>query len=225
MLSKKNISIKNKRIVMSGSGNVAQYACEKLIEVGAKVVTLSDSSGYIYDPDGIDSKKLNYVFKLKRINRGRISEYADRFNCTFSKGTPWGVECDIALPCATQNELTESDAKKLIKNQCIAVAEGANMPSSAEAIKQFQLKKILFAPGKASNAGGVAVSGLEMSQNSLRMNWSRTEVDHKLQAIMRSIHNSCVKYGQNKDYVDYVKGANIAGFIKVTDAMLDQGLV
>ena len=225
MLSERNMSVKDKKVVISGSGNVAQYACEKLIELGAKVITLSDSSGYIYDPDGIDSKKLQYVFKLKNIHRGRISEYANHFNCAFFKGTPWSVACDIALPCATQNELTESDAKKLIKNKCFAVAEGANMPSTADAVKQFQLKQILFAPGKAANAGGVAVSGLEMSQNSLRINWSRKEVDNKLQDIMKSIHHCCVKYGKNKQYVDYVKGANIAGFIKVADAMLDQGLV
>ena len=225
MLSVQNIDISNKRVAISGSGNVAQYACQKLIELGAKVITLSDSSGYIYDTNGIDSKKLQYVFKLKRIHRGRISEYADKFNCTFSKGTPWGVKCDIALPCATQNELTDFDAKKLIKNNCLAVAEGANMPSTAEAVKCFQKNKILFAPGKASNAGGVAVSGLEMSQNSLRLNWSSEEVDAKLKEIMQSIHSTCVQYGKQKDYVDYVKGANIGAFIKIADSMLDQGLV
>ena len=225
MLVANNLSLKDKTVSISGSGNVAQYACEKLIQLGAKVVTLSDSSGYIYDPVGIDSKKLEYVFKLKRVNRGRISEYAKKFNCEFHPGTPWAIKCDIALPCATQNELTEKDAKTLIKNQCIAVAEGANMPSTIDAINQFQLNKILFAPGKASNAGGVAVSGLEMSQNSLRMSWSSEEVDDKLQKIMKSIHASCVMYGKNANYIDYVKGANIAGFIKIADAMLDQGLV
>ena len=225
MLVANNLSLKDKIVSISGSGNVAQYACEKLIQLGAKVVTLSDSSGYIYDPAGIDSKKLEYIFKLKRVNRGRISEYAKKFNCEFHPGTPWAIKCDIALPCATQNELTEKDAKILIKNQCIAVAEGANMPSTIDAINQFQLNKILFAPGKASNAGGVAVSGLEMSQNSLRMSWSSEEVDDKLQKIMKSIHESCVMYGKNANYIDYVKGANIAGFIKIADAMLDQGLV
>ena len=225
MLVANNMSLKDKIVSISGSGNVAQYACKKSIQLGAKVVTLSDSSGYIYDPAGIDSKKLEYVFKLKGVNKGRISEYAKKFNCEFYPGTPWGIKCDIALPCATQNELTERDAKILIKNQCIAVAEGANMPSTIDAINQFQLNKILFAPGKASNAGGVAVSGLEMSQNSLRMSWSSEEVDDKLQKIMKSIHASCAVYGRNTDYIDYVKGANIAGFIKIADAMLDQGLV
>ena len=226
MLATHNTTVTNKEVVISGSGNVAQYACEKLIELGAKVVTLSDSSGYIYDPDGIDAKKLEYIFQLKCVERGRISEYAKKFNCKFYEGmTPWDVKCDIALPCATQNELTEKDAKKLIQNKCIAVAEGANMPATAGAIHQFQTNSILFAPGKASNAGGVAVSGLEMSQNSLRMNWSREEVDNKLRDIMKSIHLNCVQHGKSKDYIDYVRGANIAGFIKVADAMLDQGLV
>jgi len=225
MLSAHNIDIQNKSVAISGSGNVAQYACKKLIELGAKVITLSDSSGYIYDSNGIDSEKLDYVFELKSVRRGRISEYADKFDCSFSKGTPWGVPCDIALPCATQNELTDSDAKKLIHNNCLAVAEGANMPSTAGAINEFQKNKILFAPGKASNAGGVAVSGLEMSQNSLRMNWSSEEVDNKLKEIMKSIHSICVKYGRQKDYIDYVRGANIGGFIKIADSMLDQGLV
>ncbi len=225
MLVANDISLKNKIVTISGSGNVAQYACEKLIQLGAKVVTLSDSSGYIYDAAGIDAKKLDYVFNLKRVKRGRISEYAKKFNCEFSPGTPWGIKCDIALPCATQNELTEKDAKTLIKNQCIAVAEGANMPSTIDAINQFQLNKVLFAPGKASNAGGVAVSGLEMSQNSLRLSWSRKEVDDKLQDIMKNIHKSCTMHGKTVDHIDYVKGANIAGFIKVADSMLDQGLV
>tara|TARA_Y100001954_G_C15794235_1_gene596772 strand:+ start:918 stop:2249 length:1332 start_codon:yes stop_codon:yes gene_type:complete len=225
MLSAHNIDIKNKSVAISGSGNVAQYACKKLIELGAKVITLSDSSGHIYDPNGIDSKKLDYVFELKSVRRGRISEYADKFDCSFSEETPWNVPCDIALPCATQNELTTLDAKKLIQNNCLAVAEGANMPSTAGAINEFQKNKILFAPGKASNAGGVAVSGLEMSQNSLRMNWSSEEVDNKLKEIMKNIHSICVKYGGRKDYIDYVTGANIGGFIKIADSMLDQGLV
>ena len=226
MLSHQDMSIKDKVIAISGSGNVAQYACEKAIELGAKVVTLSDSSGYIYDSDGIDQDKLKYVIELKTIKRGRISEYADKYNCQFFKGqTPWSAKCDIALPCATQNELNEKDAEKLVKNKCFAVCEGANMPSTAGAVNYFISNKILFGPGKASNAGGVAVSGLEMSQNSLRINWSRKEVDDRLKGIMKEIHKSCLKYGNNQDYVDYVKGANIAGFIKIADSMLDQGLV
>ncbi|MBJ04980.1 MAG: NADP-specific glutamate dehydrogenase [Flavobacteriales bacterium] len=225
MLSFHDISMKNKKIAISGSGNVAQFACQKAIELGAKVVSLSDSSGYIYDPLGIDDAKLKYVIDLKTIRRGRISEYADQFNCEFFEGTPWGLDCDIALPCATQNELNEHDAKKLIQNNCIAIAEGANMPCTNEAISIFNSNKILFAPGKASNAGGVAVSGLEMSQNSLRMNWSKEEVDTKLSNIMKNIHRLCVEHGKSNDYVDYVKGANIAGFIKVADAMIDQGAV
>ncbi len=226
MLSHQDMSIKDKVIAISGSGNVAQYACEKAIELGAKVVTLSDSSGYIYDSDGIDQDKLKYVIELKTIKRGRISEYADKYNCQFFKGqTPWSAKCDIALPCATQNELNEKDAEQLVKNKCFAVCEGANMPSTAGAVNYFIRNKILFGPGKASNAGGVAVSGLEMSQNSLRINWSRKEVDDRLKGIMKEIHNSCLKYGNNQDYVDYVKGANIAGFIKIADSMLDQGLV
>ena len=226
MLLNQNIPIKDKIIAISGSGNVAQYACEKAIELGAKVVTLSDSSGYIYDPDGIDQNKLNYVIELKTIKRGRISEYADKFNCQFFKDqAPWSVKCDIALPCATQNELDEKDAKELVKNKCFAICEGANMPSTAAAVNYFTRNKILFGPGKASNAGGVAVSGLEMSQNSLRINWSREEVDSRLKMIMKEIHQSCLKHGSDNDYIDYVKGANIAGFIKIADSMLDQGLV
>ena len=225
MLNKKNISIKNKKIVISGSGNVAQYACEKAIDLGAKVIAMSDSSGYIFDPNGINAEKLKFVFNLKNIKRGRISEYAQQFNCEFAPGTPWGVKCDIALPCATQNELTEDDAKLLVKNNCIAVSEGANMPCTLEAVHYLQSKQVLFSPGKASNAGGVAVSGLEMSQNSLRMNWDREEVDNRLKSIMKEIHHSCVKYGEEGENTDYVKGANIAGFIKVADAMLEQGVV
>ena len=225
MLEANGDSFKGKTVAISGSGNVAQYACEKATELGATVVTLSDSSGYIYDPEGIDKEKLRYVMEIKNINRGRIKEYADKYGCLFSEGRPWGVSCDIALPCATQNELNEDEAKVLISNGCICVSEGANMPSTPEAISIFQEAKILFAPGKASNAGGVSTSGLEMSQNSLRLKWTREEVDSKLQNIMKDIHASCVEYGKEGDYIDYVKGANIAGFVKVADAMLDQGLV
>tara|TARA_Y100000589_G_scaffold101061_1_gene95363 strand:- start:1440 stop:2774 length:1335 start_codon:yes stop_codon:yes gene_type:complete len=225
MLFEKNDTINGKTVVISGSGNVAQYACEKVNELGGKVVALSDSSGYIYDPEGIDSDKLKFIMELKNIKRGRINEYAKKYGCAFQEGRPWNIKCDIALPCATQNELNEKEANQLIKNGCICVAEGANMPSTPEAITVFQNSKILFAPGKASNAGGVATSGLEMSQNSLRMSWTREEVDSKLKQIMNDIHHSCVKYGRQGDYIDYVKGANIAGFVKVADAMLDQGIV
>ena len=226
MLAVKGDSFNGKTVAISGSGNVAQYACEKATELGAKVVTLSDSSGYIYDANGIDAEKLAFVMELKNVRRGRIKEYADKFGCKFHEGErPWGVKCDIALPCATQNELNAEEAKILVTNGCICVSEGANMPSTPEAIEVFQNAKILFAPGKASNAGGVAASGLEMSQNSLRMNWTREEVDEKLKQIMKDIHSSCIEYGTEGEYVDYVKGANIAGFVKVADAMLDQGLV
>ena len=226
MLAEKGDSFDGKTVTISGSGNVAQYACEKAIELGAKVVTLSDSSGYIYDAKGIDAEKLAFVMELKNVKRGRIKEYADKFGCEFHKGErPWSVNCDIALPCATQNELNEEQAKTLVSNGCICVSEGANMPTTPEAIEVFQNAKILFSPGKASNAGGVATSGLEMSQNSLRINWTREEVDEKLKQIMKAIHSSCIKYGTDGDYVDYVKGANIAGFVKVADAMLEQGLV
>jgi|TARA_B100000530_G_scaffold316560_1_gene246952 glutamate dehydrogenase (NADP+) len=226
MLSHNDMSIENQIIAISGSGNVAQYACEKAIELKGKVVTLSDSSGYIYDPNGIDEEKLKYVIELKTVKRGRISEYAEKFQCQFFEGeNPWNVQCDIALPCATQNELSEQDAKQLVKNKCFAICEGANMPCTADAVNYFLSNKILFAPGKASNAGGVSVSGLEMSQNSLRMSWSKSEVDSKLKMIMKEIHQSCVMYGVENDYIDYVKGANIGGFIKIADAMLDQGLV
>ena len=226
MMATKSLDFNNKVVAISGSGNVAQYACEKATQLGAKVVTLSDSSGYIYDQDGIDAEKLAFVMELKNVKRGRIKEYAERFNCEFFEGQrPWAVKCDIALPCATQNELDGDEAKMLIDNGCICVSEGANMPSTPEAIEAFQTAKILFAPGKASNAGGVATSGLEMSQNSIRMNWTREEVDEKLKRIMKDIHTSCVTYGAAGDFVDYVKGANIAGFVKVADAMLDQGVV
>ena len=226
MLELKGDSFKGKTVAISGSGNVAQYACEKATELGAKVVTLSDSSGYVYDSEGVSSDKLSFIMDLKNVKRGRIKEYADKFGCEFHEGKrPWEVKCDIALPCATQNELNEEEAKTLVSNGCMCVSEGANMPSTPEAIAVFQNAKILFAPGKASNAGGVATSGLEMSQNSQRLNWTRKEVDQKLKNIMKDIHDSCIKYGTDQDYVDYVKGANIAGFVKVADSMLDQGLV
>lgn len=225
MLDVKGDSFSGKTVVISGSGNVAQYACEKATELGAQVVALSDSSGYIYDSKGIDTEKLSFVMDLKNVRRGRIKEYADKYGCEFHEGRPWSVNCDIALPCATQNELDESDAKTLVANGCMLVSEGANMPSTPGAVEVFQKAKILFAPGKASNAGGVATSGLEMSQNSLRMSWTREEVDAKLKQIMADIHSSCIKYGREGEYVDYVKGANIAGFVKVADAMLDQGVV
>lgn len=228
MMQTKGLDFKGKTIAISGSGNVAQFAAEKALHLGAKVLTLSDSQGYIYDKDGIDEEKLAYVMDLKNNQRGRISEYADKYSsATFHKGqTPWDVKCDVALPCATQNELNGEHAKVLIKNGCICVAEGANMPSTPEAIHEFHLAKILFAPGKASNAGGVATSGLEMSQNSLRISWTREEVDERLQKIMSDIHDSCIAYGKEEDgYCNYVKGANIAGFVKVADAMLAQGVI
>lgn len=226
MLATKGESFRGKTVVVSGSGNVAQYAIEKATELGAKVVTASDSSGYIYDVDGITAEKLAFLMALKNDKRGRIVEYARAFNCKFIPGkTPWSVKCDIAIPCATQNELNGEDAKALVANDCMVVAEGANMPSTPEAIAVFESNKLLFSPGKASNAGGVATSGLEMSQNSLRLSWTRDEVDQRLQGIMKSIHADCVQYGKEGDFVNYVKGANIAGFKKVADAMLDQGVV
>jgi glutamate dehydrogenase (NADP+) len=228
MLETKGDSFNGKSVVISGSGNVAQFAAEKVIQLGGKVLTMSDSSGHIYDAEGIDTDKLNFIMELKNVKRGRISEYLETYpNATFVKGeTPWGVKCDIALPCATQNELNGDDAEVLVKNGCIAISEGANMPSTKEAIEVFHKAKVLFAPGKASNAGGVATSGLEMTQNSLRFNWTREEVDDKLKEIMSNIHDSCIKYGEDEDgYIDYVKGANIAGFVKVADAMLAQGIV
>ena len=228
MLATKNDSFQGKVVAVSGSGNVAQYACEKATELGAKVVTLSDSQGYIYDADGIDASKLAFIMELKNVKRGRISEYAAKYpSAKFIEGKrPWEVKADIALPCATQNELNGEEAKMLLSNGVICVAEGANMPSTPEAVTAFLSAKILFAPGKASNAGGVATSGLEMSQNSLRMSWPAEEVDQKLHGIMVSIHKACVEYGTDSDgYVDYVKGANIAGFVKVADSMIDQGLV
>lgn len=226
MLATKGDSFEGKTVAISGSGNVAQYACEKVTELGGKVVTLSDSKGHIYDPEGITAEKLAWVMDLKNVRRGRISEYATHFGCEFHEGQrPWGHKVDVALPCATQNELNGEEAATLLSNGCICVAEGANMPSTPEAIAKFHEAKIFFAPGKASNAGGVATSGLEMSQNSLRLSWTREEVDEKLHSIMVSIHEACVKHGTEGDYVDYVKGANIAGFVKVADAMLDQGVV
>ncbi|MDR2627326.1 MAG: NADP-specific glutamate dehydrogenase [Dysgonamonadaceae bacterium] len=227
MLKTRKIDIKGKICTVSGSGNVAQYTVEKLIELGAKVVTLSDSNGYIYDPDGIDSEKLEYVKELKEVYRGRIKEYADKYNCKYVAGErPWSVKCDIALPSATQNEINGEDAETLVANGCFAVSEGANMPSTPEAIAVFQRAKILYAPGKAANAGGVATSGLEMVQNSIRLSWTRDEVDAKLKSIMQGIHEQCVKYGTEDDgYINYVKGANIAGFMKVAKAIMAQGVL
>ncbi|MGB2460381.1 MAG: NADP-specific glutamate dehydrogenase [Flavobacteriaceae bacterium] len=227
MLSTKSDGLQGKNVVISGSGNVAQYAAEKCIQLGAKVLTLSDSSGYVMDPDGIDADKLAFVMELKNNKRERIGKFVDAYpRASFHAGErPWAVPCDVALPCATQNELDEDDAKQLAANGCFCVSEGANMPSTPQAIKVFHANKMLYAPGKASNAGGVAVSGLEMAQNSLRYNWTREEVDERLQAIMSDIHKSCVTYGQNGDHVNYEKGANIAGFVKVADAMLAQGVV
>jgi glutamate dehydrogenase (NADP+) len=228
MLQTSGNDFSGKKVVISGSGNVAQYAAEKAIQLGATVLTLSDSKGFIHDPEGIDAEKLAFVMDLKNNQRARISAYINTYpNASYHEGeTPWGVACDIALPCATQNELDGQDAEKLIANGCLCVAEGANMPSTPEAIHAFHEAKILFAPGKASNAGGVATSGLEMSQNSLRISWTREEVDERLKAIMSDIHDSCIAYGKEADgYCNYVKGANIAGFVKVADAMLAQGVI
>ena len=227
MLAHQNTSMEGKVVVISGSGNVAQYAAEKCIQMKAKVVTLSDSSGYVYDPEGIDEEKLQFVMELKNVKRQRISAYVEKYpKAQFhAKKTPWEVPCDIALPCATQNELHETDAKMLVKNGCICVCEGANMPCTPEAISYLQNNNVSYAPGKASNAGGVAVSGLEMAQNSLRYSWTRSEVDERLKAIMQDIHKSCLDFGKEKNGVNYVKGANIAGFVKVADAMLAQGVV
>ncbi len=228
MLATKGESFEGKRVLISGSGNVAQYAAEKVLQLGGRPLTLSDSEGYIYDKEGIDAEKLAFVMDLKNNRRGRISAYAEVYpSAEFHKGeTPWKVPCDIALPCATQNELDGTDADALIKNGCIAVAEGANMPSTPEAIHHFHRAKVLFAPGKASNAGGVATSGMEMSQNSLRLSWTREKVDFRLKGIMEGIHSSCIQYGTGKDgFCNYVKGANIAGFVKVADAMLAQGVI
>ncbi len=226
MLATRNTDFKNKKVVISGSGNVAQFAAEKVIQLGGTVLTMSDSNGYILDEEGINTEKLSFIMDLKNNKRGRISEYTKKYTATFVEGkTPWAIKCDIALPCATQNELTGDDAKTLIANGCISVAEGANMPSTPDAVEVFLKTGILFAPGKASNAGGVAVSGLEMSQNSLRLSWTREEVDLRLQEIMKNIHATCIKYGKHGDKINYVKGANIGGFVKVADAMLAQGHV
>ena len=227
MLKRKGTDLKGKVCLVSGSGNVAQYTIEKVIELGGKVVTCSDSDGYIYDPDGIDREKLDYIMELKNLYRGRIREYAEKYGCKYVEGAkPWGEKCDIALPSATQNELNGDHARQLVANGCIAVSEGANMPSTPEAIKVFQDAKILYAPGKAANAGGVSVSGLEMTQNSIKLSWSAEEVDEKLKSIMKNIHEACVQYGTEADgYVNYVKGANVAGFMKVAKAMMAQGIV
>jgi glutamate dehydrogenase (NADP+) len=228
MLNTQGQDFAGKEVVISGSGNVAQYAAEKVIQMGGKVLTMSDSGGFVHDPNGIDQNKLAWIMDLKNGRRGRISEYTDAHpgSTYHAGGRPWSISCDAAFPCATQNELEASDAANLISNGCMVVAEGANMPSTPEAIEAFQAAKVLFAPGKASNAGGVATSGLEMSQNSLRLSWSREEVDQRLLAIMKDIHSQCVAFGKDENgYVDYVKGANIAGFVKVADAMIDQGIV
>ena len=227
MLKTRNIDIKGKVVAVSGSGNVAQYTVEKLISLGAKVITTSDSNGYIYDPDGIDAEKLAYIFELKNIYRGRIREYAEKYGCKYVEGArPWNEKCDIAMPSATQNEIDGDDARALLANGCFAVSEGANMPSTPEAIEEFLKAKILYAPGKAANAGGVSVSGLEMTQNSIKLSWTKEEVDARLKQIMFDIHTQCVKYGKQADgYVNYVKGANVAGFMKVAKAMMAQGIL
>lgn len=226
MLKERGQEMEGKVAVISGSGNVAIFAAKKLMALGAKVVTLSDSSGYIHDPDGLNQDKLNFILELKNVRRGRISEYADVFNVKFYPGErPWSVPCDLAMPCATQNEINKQEAETLVKNGCIAVSEGANMPTEEEAIAIFQQAKLMFAPSKAANAGGVAVSGLEMSQNSLRISWTEDELNRQLRDIMARIHDRCVEHGRDGDRVDYVKGANIAGFIKVADAMLAYGVV
>jgi len=227
MMQTRNESFKGKIVAISGSGNVAQYACEKVIELGGKVVTLSDSSGSIYDAEGIDAKKLAYIMELKNVHRGRIREYAEKYKVQYLDGQrPWGIKCEVALPCATENEINEEEAKMLTSNGCFVVAEGANMPSTEEAVHHFLDAKILYGPGKAANAGGVAVSGLEMTQNSMRLAWTREEVDTKLHLIMKNIHSMCVKYGKEKgEFTNYVKGANIAGFVKVANSMMAQGLV
>lgn len=228
MLATRGDSFEGKTVVISGSGNVAQYAAQKALQLGAKVLTFSDSNGFVYDPDGIDEEKLAYVMELKNVYRGRIREYAEKYKDAryFENQRPWGIKCDIAMPCATQNEINASEAQTLVDNGCICVAEGANMPTEPEAIEIFQKAKLLYSPGKASNAGGVAVSGLEMTQNSIRLKWTAEEVDTQLHRIMSDIHEACVKYGTEPDgYINYVKGANIDGFIKVADAMMAQGLV
>lgn len=226
VLATRDESLEGKTVAISGSGNVAQHATEKVIELGGKVVTLSDSNGSIYDPDGIDTEKLEYIMHLKNVERGRIKEYAAKYDVEYWENErPWKAKCDVALPCATQNEINADEAQTLIDNGCFCVTEGANMPSEPGAIDIYLENKILYGPGKAANAGGVSVSGLEMSQNSMRINWTREEVDTRLQNIMRDIHGQCVKYGEDGEFVNYMRGANIAGFIKVADSMLDQGVV
>ena len=227
MLKTKGQDLKGKSVLISGAGNVAQFTAEKVLQLGGKVLTMSDSDGYIYDPDGIDREKLDYIMELKNLYRGRIREYAEKYGCKYVEGAkPWFEKADIALPCATQNELNEEAARALVQNGVIAVSEGANMPSTPGAIRVFQEARILYAPGKAANAGGVSVSGLEMSQNSERLSWTAEEVDHRLHLIMEDIHRNCVKYGTQPDgYVNYVKGANVAGFMKVAKAMMAQGIV
>ncbi len=226
MLKTRGDSFEEKIVVISGSGNVSQYACEKVTELGGKVVTLSDSTGFIYDPAGIDKEKLDYVMELKNVKRGRIKEYAEKYGCEYYEGQkPWGIKCDVALPCATENEINLEDAKTLLANGCYCISEGANMPCSADAVELYIEKKILYGPGKAANAGGVSTSGLEMTQNSMRLAWTREEVDSRLHAIMVNIHKTCEKYGREGDFINYVNGANIGGFVKVAEAMIAQGLV
>jgi glutamate dehydrogenase/leucine dehydrogenase len=226
MLATKGDSLKGKTCTVSGSGNVAQFTTQKVNELGGKVVTLSDSGGFIYDPNGIDAEKLAWVMDLKNIRRGRISEYAEQFSCEYHEGKrPWSVPCDVAFPSATENEVNKEEAEMLVKNKCRVISEGANMPSTPDAIEVYQKNKLLYGPGKAANAGGVAVSGLEMTQNSMRLPWSREEVDQRLHTIMKNIHSTCVEFGSEGEYVDYVRGANIGGFVKVADAMLAQGVV
>ncbi len=227
MLSTRDTSFEGKTVAVSGSGNVAQYAVEKVLELGGKAVTLSDSSGYIYDKDGIDAEKLAFVMELKNQKRGRIREYADKYRCEYYEGKrPWEAPCDIALPCATQNEINKEEAETLVKNGCMAIGEGANMPSTPEAVEVFIEKKVLYGPGKAANAGGVAVSGLEMTQNSMRLPWTREEVDNRLKQIMKNIHQTCVTYGkESSGFINYINGANVGGFIKVADSMIAQGIV
>lgn len=226
MLKTRNDSYKDKVVVISGSGNVSQFACEKVTELGGKVVTFSDSSGFIYDPEGIDKEKLQYVMELKNVKRGRIKEYAEKYGCEYYEGLkPWGIKCDVAMPCATENEINLEDAKTLLANDCFVISEGANMPCAPDAVELFIEHKILYGPGKAANAGGVATSGLEMTQNSMKLAWTREEVDEKLKAIMVNIHKACEKYGKKEDFINYVDGANIGGFVKVAEAMIAQGIV
>ncbi|MDF1614109.1 NADP-specific glutamate dehydrogenase [Desulfurivibrio dismutans] len=226
MFKVRGTSLEGKTCVVSGSGNVAQYTIEKVNELGGKCVTLSDSGGFVHDPAGIDADKLAYVMELKNVKRGRISEYAEKYDCKYYPDErPWGIPCDAAFPSATQNEIDANDAETLVKNGCVCVSEGANMPSTSDAVRVFQKARIMYGPGKAANAGGVATSGLEMSQNSLKLSWTRDEVEGRLKQIMEGIHESCYKFGKEGDYVNYVKGANIAGFVKVADAMIEQGVI